>query len=135
MAFPEVGVQAGGDVDDAAIITESLARPERFAVIFDRYFAEVHRYAERRVGTDAADEIASDTFLVAFGKRERYRVERRDARPWQRPERLVEERRQRRDVDVARDSEHEVRCRDGVREELRDVGVRDSLQARGAAER
>jgi RNA polymerase sigma-70 factor (ECF subfamily) len=82
VAFPEVGVQAGGDVDDAAIITESLARPERFAVIFDRYFAEVHRYAERRVGTDAADEIASDTFLVAFGKRERYRVERRDARPW-----------------------------------------------------
>jgi RNA polymerase sigma-70 factor, ECF subfamily len=45
-------------------------------VIFDRYFAEVHRYVERRLGTEAADEIASDTFLVAFGRRERYRPER-----------------------------------------------------------
>jgi RNA polymerase sigma factor (sigma-70 family) len=82
VAFPEVGVRPAGEVDDAAIIAESLAQPERFAVIFDRYFAEVHRYVERRVGTEAADEIASDTFLAAFGKRGRYRAERRDARPW-----------------------------------------------------
>ena len=82
MTFPEAQVRADGDIDDAAIITESLGQPERFAVIFDRYFAEIHRYAERRLGTEAADEIASDTFLTAFGKRERYRAGQRNARPW-----------------------------------------------------
>jgi RNA polymerase sigma-70 factor (ECF subfamily) len=82
VTFPETRARADGDIDDAAIITESLRQPERFAVIFDRYFAEVHRYVERRLGTDAADEIASDTFLTAFGKRERYRTERSTARPW-----------------------------------------------------
>ena len=82
MTFPETWVRADADTDDAAIIAESLQQPERFAVIFDRYFAEVHRYVERRLGTDVADEIASDTFLVAFGKRDRFRTERATARPW-----------------------------------------------------
>jgi RNA polymerase sigma-70 factor (ECF subfamily) len=82
VTFPEIRVRADGEVDDAAIIAESVEQPEQFAVIFDRYFAEVHRYVERRLDTEAADEIAADTFLVAFGKRERYRPERCDARPW-----------------------------------------------------
>ena len=84
MTFPDTEVRADvvGEADDATVIAESLARPERFAVIFDRYFAEVHRYAERRLGTEAADEIASDTFLAAFGKRDRYRPGGPSARPW-----------------------------------------------------
>jgi RNA polymerase sigma-70 factor, ECF subfamily len=82
VVIPEAAVRTGNDADDAVIITESLAQPERFAVIFDRYFAEVHRYVERRLDTDAADEIAADTFLTAFGKRKRYRPEQRTARPW-----------------------------------------------------
>lgn len=82
MSSPEIGVRADADVDDAVIITESLRQPERFAVIFDRYFPEVHRYVERRLGTEAADDLAADTFLVAFGKRGNYRPERRNARPW-----------------------------------------------------
>lgn len=82
MSSPEIGVRADADVDDAVIITESLRQPERFAVIFDRYFPEVHRYVERRLGTEAADDLAADTFLVAFGKRGHYRPERRSARPW-----------------------------------------------------
>ena len=57
--------------------------PQRFAVIFDRYFPEVHRYVERRLGTEAADDLAADTFLVAFGERGRYPPEQRNARPWQ----------------------------------------------------
>jgi RNA polymerase sigma factor (sigma-70 family) len=67
---------------DADIIGESRQRPERFAVIFDRYFAEVHRYIERRLGSDLADDLASDTFLAAFGKRDRYDTDRPVARPW-----------------------------------------------------
>ncbi len=86
MTFPDTEVRAdvGGEADDATVIAESLARPERFAVIFDRYFAEVHRYAERRLGTEAADEIASDTFLAAFGKRDRYRPGEPTTTRWRR---------------------------------------------------
>lgn len=82
MTSAESRLRAGHDAGDAAIITESLEQPERFAVIFDRYFAEIHRYVERRLGTEAADEIAADTFLVAFGKRARYLPVRDSARPW-----------------------------------------------------
>jgi RNA polymerase sigma-70 factor, ECF subfamily len=82
VTIPEIRPRAGSGLDDAVIINESLEQPERFAVIFDRYFAEVHRYAERRLGTEAADEIAADTFLVAFSKRDRYHGDRRNARPW-----------------------------------------------------
>lgn len=82
MTFPEARVRLDSGVDDAAIISESLRLPERFAVIFDRYFAELHRYVERRLGTEAADELASDTFLIAFARRDRYRPQQRNARPW-----------------------------------------------------
>ena len=82
MNSPEIEICTDAGVDDAVVITASLDQPERFAVIFDRYFAEVHRYVERRLGTEAADDIAADTFLVAFGKRRRYRPEQRNARPW-----------------------------------------------------
>ena len=82
MTVPEIRPRAGNGLDDAVIITGSLEQPERFAVIFDRYFAEVHRYAERRLGTEAADEIAADTFLIAFSKRDGYHQDRRNARPW-----------------------------------------------------
>ncbi|WP_131737879.1 RNA polymerase sigma factor [Actinomadura roseirufa] len=67
---------------DADVIAESRDRPDRFGVIFDRYFADVHRYIERRLGTDLADDVASDTFLAAFDKRHRYDLSRPDARPW-----------------------------------------------------
>ncbi len=83
MTFPETQLRAAtGGTGDAAVIAGSLAQPERFAVIFDRYFAEVHRYVERRLGTEAADEIAAGTFLVAFGKRGSYRPGQQNARPW-----------------------------------------------------
>ena len=70
------------EASDADIIGESRHQPERFAAIFDRHFSEVHRYVERRLGGDIADDIASDTFLTAFGKRDSYDTSRPDARPW-----------------------------------------------------
>jgi RNA polymerase sigma factor (sigma-70 family) len=82
VTIPEIEVCAGSDVDDGVIIAESARQPDRFAVIFDRYFADIHRYVERRLGTEAADEIASDTFLTAFRKRDSYRTGSASARPW-----------------------------------------------------
>jgi RNA polymerase sigma factor (sigma-70 family) len=76
---PEPGTSGGAD---AAVIAESLAQPERFAVLYDRYAAVLHRYAARRVGADAADDLVAATFLAAFGSRVRYDLARPDARPW-----------------------------------------------------
>ena len=67
---------------DAAIIEASRGDPERFAAIFDRYFGEIHRYLARRVGGEAADDLAAEVFLAAFSQRRRYDAARGCARPW-----------------------------------------------------
>jgi RNA polymerase sigma factor (sigma-70 family) len=69
--------------DDATIIEWSVRDPEAFAVLYDRHAAALHRYAARRLGESAADDIVADTFLTAFRKRARYDPgAARDARPW-----------------------------------------------------
>ncbi|HEU5025796.1 MAG TPA: RNA polymerase sigma factor [Spirillospora sp.] len=67
---------------DTEVIVRSRREPDAFAEIFHRHFAEIHRYAARRLGTDAADDIAAETFLVAFRKRGRFDPERGTVRPW-----------------------------------------------------
>jgi RNA polymerase sigma factor (sigma-70 family) len=67
---------------DASVIATSLAEPDRFAEIFDRHFATVFRFAERRVGRDQASEVASETFARAFAKRGSFRPGAVDALPW-----------------------------------------------------
>lgn len=67
---------------DASLIAESSADPERFALVFDRHADDIHRYVSRRLGPDLADDVVSDTFLIAFRKRASYDLGRQDARPW-----------------------------------------------------
>lgn len=67
---------------DAAIIERSLREPECFAELFDRYHAPIHGYAERRLTRPLADDIAAETFLIAFRRRDTYDLSRPDARPW-----------------------------------------------------
>jgi RNA polymerase sigma-70 factor (ECF subfamily) len=50
--------------------------------VFDRHFAAIHRYLARRAGRQAADDLAVDTFVVAFGRRHTFHTSRHDARPW-----------------------------------------------------
>jgi RNA polymerase sigma factor (sigma-70 family) len=73
---------AAREASDAAIIEQSWREPECFAEVFDRYYAQVHGYAERRLGESLADDVAAETFLVAFTQRHRFDVSRPDARPW-----------------------------------------------------
>jgi RNA polymerase sigma-70 factor (ECF subfamily) len=75
-------VPEDGELADAAAIRESLEHPERFAVLYDRYAAALHRYAGRRVGDDVADDLVAATFLAAFRGRGRYDQARVSARPW-----------------------------------------------------
>lgn len=70
------------DEDDAAIIRRSLREPERFAAIFDRHAPHILRYMAHRLGRQVADDLVAETFLVAFGARDRYDLARQDARPW-----------------------------------------------------
>jgi RNA polymerase sigma-70 factor (ECF subfamily) len=70
------------DMTDAQAIDASLADPEAFAVLFDRHFDAIHGYAQRRVGSTLADEIAAETFTRAFDRRRRYDTAYEDARPW-----------------------------------------------------
>jgi len=67
---------------DSAVIAESQARPDAFAAIFDRHFTAVHRYLARRAGASAADDLASQTFTVAFAGRSGFRSSATSARPW-----------------------------------------------------
>ncbi|MCX4509802.1 MULTISPECIES: RNA polymerase sigma factor [Streptomyces] len=72
----------GGPSEDAELIAQSLARPELFAGLYERHAADIHRYAARRLGESAADDITADTFLAAFRTRARYDLARPSARPW-----------------------------------------------------
>lgn len=67
---------------DAAIIQASWSVPERFAEVFERHFAGIHRYIARRVGTSLADDLASEVFKIAFERRRRFDLGVDTARPW-----------------------------------------------------
>lgn len=68
--------------DDAELVAQSLEQPEIFAGLYDRHAPDIHRYAARRLGEGAADDITAETFLIAFRSRRRYDRTRRSARPW-----------------------------------------------------
>jgi RNA polymerase sigma factor (sigma-70 family) len=59
---------------DAELIARSVDDPEVFAALFDRHATAVHRYL--------ADDLLSETFLVAFRRRADYRAEHVEVRPW-----------------------------------------------------
>ncbi|GAA4618687.1 RNA polymerase sigma factor [Actinoallomurus liliacearum] len=74
---------AGPDLPtDASVVERSWQDPERFGVIFDAYFAEIHRYVARRLDVEVADDIAAETFHVAFRRRKTFDLTRGSARPW-----------------------------------------------------
>jgi RNA polymerase sigma-70 factor (ECF subfamily) len=67
---------------DAELIATSLREPQVFAGVFDRHYPAVAGYLRRRLERSLADELAAETFLLAFDGRGRYDVSRSDARPW-----------------------------------------------------
>ncbi len=69
------------DLTDAELIAASVTRPDAFRAVFERHYDVILRYCRRRVGGDG-DDLASEVFLRAFDRRDRYDLERADARPW-----------------------------------------------------
>jgi RNA polymerase sigma factor (sigma-70 family) len=68
-------------VDDGNLIADSISRPELFRVLFDRHYGRVRRYAWARIGAGGED-VAAETFTIAFAGRARYDTTRPDAVPW-----------------------------------------------------
>lgn len=67
---------------DNELIERSEREPAVFATLFDRHATAVYRYAAQRLGDALADDVMSETFLVAFERRSDYDLEVQDARPW-----------------------------------------------------
>jgi RNA polymerase sigma-70 factor (ECF subfamily) len=88
-APPDIGqeqhewpVPTARDADDARLIERSRKEPDGFTGIYDRYFPVIHRYVASRLGPQTADDLAAETFLVAFRKRARFDPARGTVRPW-----------------------------------------------------
>jgi RNA polymerase sigma factor (sigma-70 family) len=67
---------------DEAVLAESLSSPETFGELYSRYFGEVYRYLAGRLGPDAADDLAAETFLAAFRRRATFDPALGSVRPW-----------------------------------------------------
>jgi RNA polymerase sigma factor (sigma-70 family) len=55
---------------------------EQFTEVHDRYFADIYRYVASRLGAQAAEDVAAETFLVAFDRRKTFDAARGDLRAW-----------------------------------------------------
>ena len=67
---------------DNEVIERSADEPGAFALLFDRHAPAIYRYAAQRLGEGSAEDVMSETFLVAFEKRAAYDLAIVDARPW-----------------------------------------------------
>lgn len=67
---------------DAEVLVRARTDPSAFRAIFDRHFAAIHRYLNRRLGVGPADDLAAETFAIAFDRRGSYDRSWPNARPW-----------------------------------------------------
>ncbi|WP_223627866.1 RNA polymerase sigma factor [Microbacterium sp. EST19A] len=67
---------------DSEIIQRSLDQPSAFAQLFDRHARVVNSFATYRVGRHTAEDVLSETFLVAFRRRADYDTGVESAVPW-----------------------------------------------------
>lgn len=68
--------------DDAALMRAAQTDPAPFGTLFDRHFAAIYRFCERRVGPDMAEDAAGETFRRAFEARHTYDLSHSNSRPW-----------------------------------------------------
>jgi RNA polymerase sigma factor (sigma-70 family) len=67
---------------DSDIICRSVDVPSAFAEVFERHARVIGAFAARRVGTDAAQDVLSETMLVAFRRRRDFDATWDSAKPW-----------------------------------------------------
>jgi RNA polymerase sigma-70 factor, ECF subfamily len=64
--------QSTASPSDEAVLRESWNHPERFSALFDAYHGEIYRYVASRLSVGHADDLAAETFLIAFRGRTRF---------------------------------------------------------------
>lgn len=67
---------------DGELAARFQREPDLFTAVFDRYFRDVYRYAAGRLDVQAGEDIAAETFCVAFAERDRFDPERGSLRAW-----------------------------------------------------
>lgn len=72
----------GEQVTDAEFAARFRRDPETFTAVYDRYIREIHRYVAGRLDAQTAEDLAAETFCVAFDRRDRFDPERGSLRPW-----------------------------------------------------
>lgn len=70
------------DMTDASVITRSRTHPAAFAELFDKYATRIARYAAAKVRACDVQDVVSDTFCIAFDKRDTFDTTYRSALPW-----------------------------------------------------
>jgi RNA polymerase sigma-70 factor (ECF subfamily) len=71
-----------GHLNDEILACRLRDDPNVFGEVYDCYFHAIYRYVAGRLGTSAAEDIAAETFVVAFAQRDRFNPERGALRPW-----------------------------------------------------
>lgn len=115
---------------DLDILRDSREHAERFADLFDAYYDEIYRYVAGRLSVQHADDLAAETFLVAFRTRTRFAESGGHVRAWLYGIATNLVRRHR------RDEERKYRALDrmaGLRRTTEDDGVPEHVVARVAA--
>ncbi|MET7336760.1 RNA polymerase sigma factor [Nonomuraea sp. NPDC005650] len=69
-------------MDDDELVARFRLDPEEFTAVYDRYFREVYLYVAGRLDVQAGEDIAAETFCLAFRDRERFDPTRGGVRPW-----------------------------------------------------
>ncbi|GAA4986052.1 RNA polymerase sigma-70 factor (ECF subfamily) [Nonomuraea thailandensis] len=59
-----------------------ILAPDTFEAVFDAHYEEIRRYLGRRVGLDVAEDLAAETFLIAFDRRAAFDPSYGAVRPW-----------------------------------------------------
>ncbi|MGO4487543.1 RNA polymerase sigma factor [Microbacterium sp. 2RAF4] len=67
---------------DSEIIQRSLQQPAAFAELFDRHARAINAFATYRIGRHGAEDVLSETFLVAFRRRADFDTDVESAAPW-----------------------------------------------------
>lgn len=60
----------------------SIIQQGSFEAAFEEHFPAIHRFLARRLGGELADDLAAETFAVAYRRRASYDPSRGDVRPW-----------------------------------------------------
>ncbi|MGJ6969238.1 RNA polymerase sigma factor [Streptosporangium sp. G11] len=71
-----------GELTDAQLIAQARRNPDLFSVVYNRHFRDIYRYVAGRLDVQVADDLAAETFLIAFRRRDRFDPERGGLRPW-----------------------------------------------------